>query len=179
MLLTSCTKKVCFYTRSGGVRNLRKGTVRKPYNMGTVLGRKLKINSNINNGRWQKEKYWCDVEWRIITGSNCFVSTWWWNDLVHERIWFELDGDPAHYAPNIRFLNEIFPNRWIGRWVPNVSRFNPTGLLFVGFLEKYGLCESVRQHWRISSSVNPGSNRLLSRWEWWSLWATLVNIFFT
>lgn len=32
------------------------------------------------------------------------------------NMWFQHDGCPAHYSQNIReFLNERFPNRWIGR----------------------------------------------------------------
>lgn len=35
---------------------------------------------------------------------------------VLNEMWYQHDGAPAHYAANVRnFLNEQFPNRWIGR----------------------------------------------------------------
>lgn len=33
-----------------------------------------------------------------------------------DQVWFQQDGAPPHYGLNVRaYLNEIFPNRWIGR----------------------------------------------------------------
>lgn len=38
------------------------------------------------------------------------------NGNFDERIYFQQDGAPPHYAANVReFLNNIFRNRWIGR----------------------------------------------------------------
>lgn len=37
-------------------------------------------------------------------------------DLPDERLWYQQDGAPPHYAVTVRqYLDEIFPNRWIGR----------------------------------------------------------------
>lgn len=37
-------------------------------------------------------------------------------DLYDERIWMQQDGAPPHYARNVRqYLDDNFPNRWIGR----------------------------------------------------------------
>lgn len=34
----------------------------------------------------------------------------------NQKIWFQHDGCPAHYSLDVRnFLNDCFPNRWIGR----------------------------------------------------------------
>ena len=38
---------------------------------------------------------------------------------VRQRLWFQHDGDPAHFALDVReYLNNVFPNRWIGRGGP-------------------------------------------------------------
>ena len=38
------------------------------------------------------------------------------NNNLDERIFFQQDGAPPHYAANVRnYLNTAFPGRWIGR----------------------------------------------------------------
>ena len=38
---------------------------------------------------------------------------------VRQRLWFQHDGAPAHFALDVReYLNNVFPNRWIGRGGP-------------------------------------------------------------
>lgn len=38
---------------------------------------------------------------------------------IRANMWFQHDGAPAHFALPVRhYLNEIFPNRWIGRGGP-------------------------------------------------------------
>ena len=38
---------------------------------------------------------------------------------VTRRMWFQQDGAPPHYSREVReYLNEEFPNRWIGRSGP-------------------------------------------------------------
>ena len=38
---------------------------------------------------------------------------------VRQRLWFQHGGAPAHFALNVReYLNNVFPNRWIGRGGP-------------------------------------------------------------
>lgn len=37
-------------------------------------------------------------------------------NLTDERLWFQQDGAPPHYAAIVRqYLDRIFPGRWIGR----------------------------------------------------------------
>jgi hypothetical protein len=37
-------------------------------------------------------------------------------DLPPERIWYQQDRAPPHYAVIVRrYLDKVFPNRWIGR----------------------------------------------------------------
>ena len=38
---------------------------------------------------------------------------------IRRVMWFQQDGAPAHYAPEMRnYLNATFPNQWIGRGGP-------------------------------------------------------------
>ena len=38
---------------------------------------------------------------------------------VRQRLWFQHDGVPAHTDLDVReYLNEVYPNRWIGRGGP-------------------------------------------------------------
>jgi len=36
--------------------------------------------------------------------------------VTRQRLWMQQDGTSPHYAHNVRnTLNQMFPNRWIGR----------------------------------------------------------------
>ncbi len=38
---------------------------------------------------------------------------------IRNLLWFQQDGAPPHYGRNVRqWLNEMYPNRWIGRGGP-------------------------------------------------------------
>ena len=38
---------------------------------------------------------------------------------VSQRLWFQHDGGPAHFALDVReYLNNVFPSRWIARGGP-------------------------------------------------------------
>ena len=42
-----------------------------------------------------------------------------WPELMRRRLYFQQDGAPVHYANTVRaWLNEKFPDRWIGRGGP-------------------------------------------------------------
>ena len=62
-------------------------------------------------------------------------------DLHDDRIWFQQDGAPPHYAQNVRhYLSEVFPNRWIGRrgtieWAPRSPDLNPLDYFLWGHLK--------------------------------------------
>lgn len=103
-------------------------------------------------------------------------------NLVHERIWFQQDGAPAHYAVNVRrFLDETFPNRWIGRrgaveWPPRSPDITPLDFYLWGYLKsrvyvnrpgsieelKIRITEVIREipPDTISSSVNAVRDRI-------------------
>ena len=50
---------------------------------------------------------------------------------VRQRLWFQHDGAPVHFALDVReYLNNVFPNRWIGRggpvqWPPHSPDLTP------------------------------------------------------
>lgn len=57
------------------------------------------------------------------------------------RLWFQQDGAPAHYFHIVReFLNQRFPNRWIGRggptlWPPRSPDLNPLDFYLWGYVK--------------------------------------------
>ena len=65
------------------------------------------------------------------------------------RVVFQLDGAPPHWGLIVRdFLNETFPNRWIGRNGPlekiitmaaKISRYHPFRLFLVGLCKRQSL----------------------------------------
>ncbi|KYN15703.1 hypothetical protein ALC57_11999 [Trachymyrmex cornetzi] len=56
-------------------------------------------------------------------------------------IWFQQDGTPPHYSLRVRqYLNEVFPNRWIGRrgyieWPAQSPVLNPLDYFLWGYLK--------------------------------------------
>lgn len=68
-----------------------------------------------------------------------------WEDIpLNLRLlaWFQLDGCPAHFHLNVRnWLNNNFPNRWIGRggpvaWPPRSPDITPLDFFVWGFLKE-------------------------------------------
>ena len=60
---------------------------------------------------------------------------------IRRRLWFQHDGAPAHYALNVRrFLDQQFPNRWIGRggtvsWPPRSPDLTPLDFFVWGHMK--------------------------------------------
>nr|XP_033326117.1 uncharacterized protein LOC117220350 [Megalopta genalis] len=60
-----------------------------------------------------------------------------------QRMWMQLDGCPAHYGTQIRqWLNNRFPQRWIGRdgsisWPPRSLDLTPLDFYLWGTLKEY------------------------------------------
>ena len=60
---------------------------------------------------------------------------------TRRRMWFQQDGAPPHYSREAReFLNERFPNRWIGRggpvaWPPRSPDLTPLDFFFWGTMK--------------------------------------------
>ncbi|CAH1988414.1 unnamed protein product [Acanthoscelides obtectus] len=68
-----------------------------------------------------------------------------WDDVMldlRRLAWFQLDGCPAHYSRIVRnWLNENYPERWIGRggpvaWPPRSPDLNPSDFFVCGFLKE-------------------------------------------
>lgn len=62
-------------------------------------------------------------------------------DQVHDDIWLQHDGAPAHFARPVReFLDNCFPGRWIGRrgpteWPPRSPDLTPLDFFLWGYLK--------------------------------------------
>ena len=56
---------------------------------------------------------------------------------VRQRLWFQHDGAPAHFARDVREYHNVFHNRWIGRggsvqWPPRSTDLTPMDLFIWG-----------------------------------------------
>ena len=62
-------------------------------------------------------------------------------DLPTDSIWYQQDGAPPHYAAPVRqYLDELFPNRWIGRrgfveWPARLPDLSPLDYFLWGYLK--------------------------------------------
>lgn len=63
------------------------------------------------------------------------------NDDGFDLTWFQQDGAPPHYKRSVRdYLDEVFPERWIGRrgaieWPPRSPDLTPLDYFFWGYLK--------------------------------------------
>lgn len=61
--------------------------------------------------------------------------------IVRINMWYMQDGAPPHFSLQVRnYLNEVFPNRWIGRgsqfpWPPRSPDFNPMDFYVWGYMK--------------------------------------------
>ena len=73
---------------------------------------------------------------------------------VSQRLWFQHDGAPAHFALDVReYLNNVFPNRWIGRggpvqWPPRSPDLTHMDFFICGGDQVFGVRDTDR-HSRI------------------------------
>lgn len=62
-------------------------------------------------------------------------------DQIDRNIWYQQDGAPPHFAVEVRaYLNEVFPNRWIGRrgaieWPARSPDMTPLDYFLWGYLK--------------------------------------------
>jgi hypothetical protein len=60
---------------------------------------------------------------------------------VRRKMWFMQDGAPPHFSLAVRnHLNDVFPQRWIGRgsdfqWPPRSPEYNPLDFYFWGHMK--------------------------------------------
>jgi hypothetical protein len=63
--------------------------------------------------------------------------------------WFQRDGAPSHFGNIVRhFLNERFPNKWIGRggflaWPPRTPDLTPLDFFFWGYVKNIFYQEKI------------------------------------
>jgi hypothetical protein len=76
-------------------------------------------------------------------------------DLPDERIWYQQHGAPPHYTVIVRrYLDEVFPNRWIGRrgqieWPARCPDLISLNFFLWGYLKskcKVGLRNKTKQY---------------------------------
>jgi hypothetical protein len=73
-------------------------------------------------------------------------------DLPDERIWYQQDGAPPHYAVIVRrYLEEVFPNWWIRRrdqieWPARSPDLTPLDFFFMEIFQEQGLCNKTEQY---------------------------------
>lgn len=62
-------------------------------------------------------------------------------DVPNDSIWYQQDGAPPHYAVHVRrYLEDVFPNRWIGRrgfieWPARSPDLSPLDYFLWGYLK--------------------------------------------
>lgn len=62
-------------------------------------------------------------------------------DIPNETVWFQQDGAPPHFAQIVRtYLNDVFPNRWIGRrgfieWPARSPDLTPLDYFLWGYIK--------------------------------------------
>ncbi|XP_030754949.1 uncharacterized protein LOC115881550 [Sitophilus oryzae] len=62
-------------------------------------------------------------------------------EMSHENLWYQQDGAPPHYAVYVRrFLDQVFPGKWIGRrgsieWPPRSPDLTPLDFFLWGHLK--------------------------------------------
>ena len=61
--------------------------------------------------------------------------------IIRSQMYFQHDGAPPHYTQHVRvFLNESFPNRWLGRggpvaWPPRSPDLTPVDYYLWGHMK--------------------------------------------
>ena len=72
-----------------------------------------------------------------LTGRDILIFFVEVDEIEREEMWIQQDGAPPHYYREVReFLNEYYPQKWIGRggflqWPPRSCDLTPLDL-FVG-----------------------------------------------
>lgn len=102
----------------------------------------------------QSVMVWCGITPRTVIGPYFFdgsvdaaaylnvLQTVLWPYATHKGLTFQQDGAPAHYALQVRqWLDQKFPNRWIGRrgpleWPPRSPDLAPCDFFLWGYLKQ-------------------------------------------
>lgn len=79
---------------------------------------------------------------------------------VRRNMWFLHDGCPAHYSLSVReFLNETFPQRWIGRggfipWPPRSPDLNPLDFFLWGYIKEKVYATEIQNEEDLRLKIN-------------------------
>lgn len=79
---------------------------------------------------------------------------------VRERMWLQHDGAPAHYSRQVtEYLNESYPNRWIGRggtiaWPPRSPDLNPLDYFLWGYFKEAVYETSITNEGELRQKLN-------------------------
>lgn len=80
--------------------------------------------------------------------------------LALQRMYLQMDGCPAHYSLNVRnFLNERYPNKWIGRggpvaWPPRSPDLTPLDYFFWGAMKQAVYSEPINTQAELIDRIN-------------------------
>lgn len=97
---------------------------------GHVIG-PFELPENLN---WQAYLHFCQTELPLLLEDVPLA--------IRGRMWFQNDGCPAHYAHQVRaYLNQTYPQRWIGRlgpilWPPRSPDLNPLDFFYWGCIKE-------------------------------------------
>lgn len=91
-----------------------------------------------------------------------------YSEELRERMWLQNDGCPAHYARPVReHLNEVFPDRWIGRlgpilWPPRSPDLNPLDFFYWGCLKDKVYSKPIRSEAELRQRVFEAAREISS-----------------
>lgn len=88
---------------------------------------------------------------------------------LRDTYWLQNDGCPAHYAVAVRaYLNETYPNRWIGRlgpilWPPRSPDLNPLDFFYWGCLKEEVYRQPITSLEVLRARVQAAANKINDR----------------
>ena len=83
---------------------------------------------------------------------------------VRQRMWFLHDGAPPHFARQVRqHLDEVFPERWIGRggpvgWPPRSPDLNPLDFYFWGHIKTMVYVTEVNSEQELRNRIHAAAD---------------------
>lgn len=88
---------------------------------------------------------------------------------IYRDMWFQQDGCPAHYARPVReFLNQEYPNRWIGRsgqitWPPRSPDLNPIDFFYWGTVKEIVYQKPIENLEELRQRIQDAADHINSR----------------
>lgn len=95
---------------------------------------------------------------------------------IYREMWYQQDGCPAHYARPVReYLNEEYPDRWIGRlgsilWPPRSPDLNPVDFFYWGCIKEKVYSKPIENLLELRQKIDAASEEIKAR-----RYARLVN----